>query len=229
MKYKVILLDADETLFDFKAAERKALCLTMQGFGVTCSSEDMAAYAQVNAALWTQFERGEITKQDIFVRRFQFLFDRFGLTGDVEKANQQYLQYIADCSEVFPGACSFVEKLAQHHTLAIVTNGAAYAQKRRFYASKLSKFIPHLYVSEEIGVGKPDPRYFAAVFHDLKILDLKRVLIVGDSLTSDIRGGIQAGIDTCWYNPTRQQNLSDIIPTLEIATYEELYPYLEKE
>jgi len=226
MKYKTILLDADETLFDFRAAERESLTKLMKAYGVECTDADLQAYAAFNAPLWSRFEKGELDKPEIFRSRFQFMLDRFGLSGDPMHMNQQYLTGIADCSKLFDGAESFVKKLSETHTLAIVTNGAEYAQKRRFAASLIRRYIPYLFVSEEIGAAKPDIRYFDAVFHAMDISDKRSVLIIGDSLSSDIQGGINAGIDTCWYNPQRKVNQSCLHPTMEIASYEELYAHL---
>ena len=226
MKYKAILLDADETLFDFRAAEREALTKLMKAYGVECSDTDLQAYDAFNTQLWSRFEKGELDKPEIFRSRFQFMLDRFGLIGDPMHMNQQYLTGIADCSKLFDGAELFVKKLSETYTLAIVTNGAEYAQKRRFASSLIRQYIPYLFVSEEMGAAKPDIRYFDAVFRAMDISDKSSVLIIGDSLSSDIQGGINAGIDTCWYNPQRKVNKSGLCPTMEIASYEELYAYL---
>ena len=227
MKYHTILLDADDTLFDFRAAERQALTEILHEIGVNGSETDIEAYSAFNDSLWRKFERGETTKPEIYKNRFQFLLDRFSLTGDPIELNQAYLKKIADCSVLFDDAQTFVETLSKTFTLAIVTNGAEYAQKRRFSRSSIKPYIKYLFVSEEIGVGKPDIRYFEAVFDEMAITDKGKVLIVGDSLASDILGGLTAGIDTCWFNPDGKVNHTDICPTYEIRALSDLYEYLE--
>lgn len=196
--YKHILFDADNTLFDFDHAERSAFGLTMDAFSVSYDDEIYSRYSAVNARLWREFEQGLLDRDGVLVRRFEMMFPEMAAAAaDINSAFQQHLVAQA---VLLPHALELCEKLSRVAALSIVTNGVGASQRRRIEASGIAPYFPRLFISEEIGVPKPDIRFFTHVLDALGNPDLDTVLIVGDSLTSDIRGGMNAGIATCWLN-----------------------------
>ena len=201
-RYQTVLLDADNTLFDFNASEELALHAVLRDRGYTPDERTVNIYLQINSALWDAFARGEVKQEFLLVERFRRFEQAMGGNNDPERFNVDYQKALAANGVLFPGAEELCRSLsAAGCALAIVTNGATIAQKGRFYASPLAQIIPHLFISQEIGVGKPDPLFFDHVCRTMKIVDRSTVVVVGDSLSSDILGGNQAGIDTIWYNP----------------------------
>ena len=162
-------------------------------------------------------------------RRFAALLRALGRTGDAAALNRAYLDHLGEGSYLLPGAQALCRALAPRCTLAIVTNGVARAQRRRFEASPLNGLIPWLFISEELGASKPDPAFFAPVLRTLGNPDPRRVLMVGDNLLADIQGGIQAGLDTAWYNPGRLPGDPAIVPTWEVDGYAALQALILKE
>ena len=198
-RYEVVLFDADHTLFDFDRAEREALRQTLEEAGLPADGETEARYLSINRALWNRLDRGEVRREWLVVERFAALLR------------------------------ALCRARAPRCTLAIVTNGVARAQRRRFEASPLNGLIPWLFISEELGASKPDPAFFAPVLRTLGNPDPRRVLMVGDNLLADIQGGIQAGLDTAWYNPGRLPGDPAIVPTWEVDGYAALQALILKE
>lgn len=165
----------------------------------------------------------------LVVERFAALLRALGRTGDAAALNRAYLDHLGEGSYLLPGAQALCRALAPRCTLAIVTNGVARAQRRRFEASPLNGLIPWLFISEELGASKPDSAFFAPVLRTLGNPDPRRVLMVGDNLLADIQGGIQAGLDTAWYNPGRLPGDPAIVPTWEVDGYAALQALILKE
>ena len=218
-RYSVVLLDADNTLFDFDLAEHKALRLALEAHGIPCTQEAEETYVAVNRDLWAAFDRGEITQPDLVVARFARTLDALGLTGDADALNRDYLARLGEQSDLLPGALEFCEALAPHCTLALLTNGVASVQHGRLSRSPIGRFFPHPFISQELGCQKPQPEFFSAVFRALDLTDLSRAVMVGDTLGSDILGGIRAGVDTVWFNPKHLPGRADIAPTHTVECF----------
>ncbi len=220
-RYDYILFDADHTLFDFDRAEREALhrVLRRRGYPLEAAEE---RYLALNRDLWARFDRGEIRREVLIVERFARLAREFGRTDDPEELNLEYLTCLGEGAYLLPGAEALCRTLAESCTLAIVTNGVALAQRGRFRRSPLRDIIPWLFISEEIGASKPDPAFFRAVFGVLGLEDLRRVLMVGDNLLADVKGGLDAGVDAVWYNPRRLPPQGEIVPTYDLGGFQEL-------
>ncbi len=201
MKYEWLLFDADDTLFDFSKAEANALKWTLEQSLIPFLPEYVKMYAHFNQQVWKELERGTITSQELRVRRFQLFFENAGLDNDPALVSVLYMQNLALGTDLFEGAIEVVKALQKRCHLALVTNGLKDVQRPRLERSLLKGCFEKVFISEEIGIAKPARGFFDAVFAAINQPDPKKVLIIGDSLTSDIRGGMEYGIDTCWYNP----------------------------
>lgn len=225
-KYDYILLDADNTLWDFDLAEHLALQQALQYYGISCTPEVETCYVEINSALWAAFDRGEIQQQDLAVQRFAQLLETIGREGSPSAMNHTYLTKLGEQGVALEGADGFCRQLAEHCTLAIVTNGLSLAQHGRFDRCTMKDCISKLYISQEIGHSKPQKAFFDHVLTDLGITDLGRVLVIGDSLSSDILGAKQAGLDAIWFNPKEKPCPDHLSPVLIAKGFEEMAEYI---
>ena len=221
-RYDFVLLDADETLFDFTRSEMEALNKVLTERGYDTDEETIALYLKINSALWDANARGEVDQDFLTVERFAAFMRVKGGEHDPRKFNQDYLEALGSGCHLLPGAEEFCRTLRDGGCkLAIVTNGLPTAQWGRFNRSPLKEIIPHMFVSMELGCQKPQPEYFDKVCDALGIRDRSRAVVVGDNLRSDIQGGINAGIDTMWYAPGGQPEPEYPKPTYTVRNYEE--------
>lgn len=222
-RYAIYLLDADNTLFDFGKAEKNAFRRTFEALsGRPCTEELYACYSRLNSALWEALERGEITKPQLQQTRFARFLREQGLSGDGDAWNEAYLDRLAEGNFLFDGAEETCRRLSAHAPLYIATNGVTRVQKRRLRESAIAPYVSGIFVSEEAGAEKPSRIYFAHVFRQLGQPPREKVLMVGDSLTSDMTGGRNYGIDTCWYNPKEKPLPGDCAVTWQIARLSDL-------
>ncbi|WP_172194389.1 YjjG family noncanonical pyrimidine nucleotidase [Saccharibacillus qingshengii] len=225
--YRYLLFDADDTLLDFRRCEREALAGAMKEDGWDTDFDScLACYTAINRALWTDYEQNRITQNELRGERFRRLFAQLGVDGDSEAFASAYLRYFAAGSFVTPDARAVCDALKPAFDLSIITNGVSDVQFSRIQGSELKAYFDHIVVSDDAGSAKPAPAIFDYALKKIGCTDKSQALIVGDSLSSDIRGGYEYGIDTCWYNPERLPNNSGIAPTYEIAQLTELIPLL---
>jgi 2-haloacid dehalogenase len=224
--YRYLLFDADGTLFDFDRAEGEALRQTLQHHDLPWSGRTRDLYRDINQNLWQDFEQGLVGKDRLQTERFRRLLQKVPLPGDPDVINASYVKALGCCGFLFEGAEDICRRLAADYKLAIITNGLAGVQYPRFEKSPLAEIISDIFISEEIGYQKPQPEFFTQVLDALQIKDRQSALVIGDSLTADIKGGINAGIDTCWYNPRHLPQDSQIRPTYEIDRLEALFTLL---
>ncbi|MDA3813047.1 MAG: YjjG family noncanonical pyrimidine nucleotidase [Candidatus Cloacimonetes bacterium] len=221
MKYKLVLFDADGTLFDFDTTEMEAFEKTFKQFGVSENLQQLhKEYEIINMAIWRDFEQKKITSEKLRIERFQRFFTKEDLQLDPKVISPIYLKYLSEGTHLLPGAEKIVSFLFGKCELALATNGLADVQNPRFADSELAKYFQHIFISEEIGHPKPDPEFFQHIF--AKLPHKESAIIIGDNLTSDIKGGNDFGIDTCWYNPNKYNNNSGISPKFEINDLSEL-------
>ncbi len=216
---KVVLWDIDGTLLNFAAAEKAAIrkCFAIHEMGL-CTDEMLAQYVEINHKYWKMLERGEMSKPDILVGRFREFFAGQGL--DITKApafNADYQIYLGDTVCFEENAVEVIHALQGRVRQFAVTNGTLVAQTRKLKNSGLDQLLEKAFISDEIGVEKPMQGFFDAVWEGIGSYEKDEVLIVGDSLTSDMQGGVNAGIVTCWYNPKRLANTSGLHLDYEIA------------
>lgn len=185
-------------------------------------SYHLKIYQEINTVLWKEFEQGLITQEKLNVERFKRLSDRLKVNFDETNFAKSYIEHLADASFLYDDTIDLIENLNNFYKLAIVTNGLTFVQDRRIRKSIISKYFDTIVISEEILISKPNPKIFEYALKNIKHTDKSKVLIVGDSLTSDIQGGINFSIDTCWYNPNIIINKTSIKPTYEISNFNEL-------
>lgn len=220
-RYTHLFFDADNTLFDFNQAEQQALINTLLEFNVILNPELNQLYTETNKQLWKQVEQGIITFEDVKRSRFKPIVKHLDLPITAIQMNERYQHHLSMMHILFEQTYEVVERLADKYTLMIITNGLAAVQNKRILASTIYPFLHQVYISEEIGHQKPDPAFFDYILQEQQ-LSPEQILIIGDSLMADIQGGMNSGIDTCWFNATGQDASELIIPTYEIKTLNEL-------
>lgn len=218
MKYEWILFDADETLFSFNSY--LGLKPLLSRYGVEFSEEDYAAFQAVNKPLWVEYQEKKINAKELQTRRFAHLS---ALTGqDPLVLNQELMAQMALVSTPLEGVMDMLSALVGKVKMGIITNGFHALQQKRLENTKTTDFFEMVVVSEIVGAAKPAPEIFEYAFERIEDLNKSSVLMVGDTLTSDILGGNQVGIDTCWFNPQQQPNDTTIQPTYEIQHIRQL-------
>ena len=224
-KYYCILFDADNTLLNFDAAESKALAETLVNYGIEPDAETVQTYRTINEELWRQLEKGQIRREKLLNERFSRFLKAIDAAGDGAEMNRYYLEQLSTHPDLMNAeVLDVLRELSEVATLAIVSNGAQMVQTRRLAESGVMNFMEDVFVSEKMDSEKPNRKIFDTALRSLGVENRERVLMVGDSLTSDIQGGINAGLDTCWYNPNHAENPGKVVPTYEISSLEELYP-----
>lgn len=217
-----VLLDLDDTILDFKLSEHTALQQTLGQFGLTPTEEVCSRYSAINKSFWEMLERKEITRAQLRPGRFEVLFKEYGLEADPMEVANCYEKNLSSGHFLLPGAEDALKILAQHYKLYIVSNGNLHVQRGRLQHSGILPYFRGCFISEEMGASKPDPLFFQNAFARIPDFDPSRAIIVGDSLTSDILGGIQAGISTCWVRLPGRKEREDIRPDYTISALFEL-------
>lgn len=228
-KYRWIIFDADGTLFDYDRAELSALTRTFGQYELSFDGEVHRRYERINARLWLAFERGEVSSKRLRVERFEELLQDLNPDLCPSQFSDEYLLNLGRETALLPGAEKVVKRLSRDFDLMLATNGIAQVQHSRFGASSLKPYFKSLVISDEIGIAKPEPRFFSEVFARAGNPQKAEVLMVGDSLSSDIAGGVGFGIDTCWFNPSGQTNDSSIVPTYEIGDLRQIFEIVKDE
>ena len=226
-KYDVFLFDADGTLFDYDKAEENALKIMFDNCKFNYSENIRSKYRGINSQVWESYEKGEISKTELQTLRFLRLFNDIGVYYDAKIFNEKYLNELGKGSFLIDGALGICKKITScNKSIYIVTNGILATQKARIEHSKIKEYISDFFVSEFIGFQKPHSQYFEYVFSHIPHIEKDRFLIIGDSLSADIAGGNNAGIDSCWFNKSGDINSTNILPTYEINKLNELNKYI---
>ena len=228
-RYTTLLLDADETIFDFLKGERTSLRQVLRARGLPHGDDILERYHWINDGLWHAFERKEITKEALKRERFARLAKESGFPPglDIGKLNADYLAQLGESDYLLPGARAFLNKLKDGgYDLVLITNGVARTQLRRLEKSGLSPLFSHVFVSEAVGAQKPLRAFFDAVLAAVDETDPAKLLVIGDSLGSDIQGAANAGLDCVWFNPKGNTNDRGLPVALEAKTYGEIEAFL---
>ena len=223
-----LFLDLDDTILDFHKAERIALAATIRDFGVQPTEDVLSRYHTINKWHWEQLELGTMTRQEVLVGRFNMLFEEQGIAVDPTAVARAYEKNLGIGHYFLPGAEEAVDTLSKKYRLFLASNGTASVQKGHMTSANLYRFFEKVFVSQEIGHNKPSKAYFDSCFSQIPDFDPARAMIVGDSLSSDILGGINAGIKTCWVNPSHGKVENGIQPDFEIEALHQLPALLEQ-
>lgn len=221
-RYNNILIDADDTLLDFHKAEREGFKKVFIENNLEYNEYIFKTYKKINSYLWSEFEKGRISKEDITSNRFKILFENLSIQSDDVYIRKEYQKALGEGYYLIDGALELCEALYLKCSLYCVTNGLVQTQQSRFKGAKLNKYFKDIFVSEKVGYQKPSIEYFNYVFNHIPNIDLSKTIIIGDSLSSDIQGGNNAGIDTCWFNPKGIKNETGLKITYEISKLDEL-------
>ena len=218
MKYTTLLLDLDETLFDFSKSEKFAIDKLMEKYNIPVTEENRRLYSEINDEKWKRLERGELTRPQLFRERFADFFEKTGVTADTDEANLSYMTFLSQASFILGGALETCEKLNENYSLYLVTNGTKIVQNGRLNGSPIMKYIKDVFISEEIGFNKPQKEYFNYVLEHIEEKDRTKILVVGDSLSSDIAGAENSGLDSCWVNRKNQNTENAATYTVSCIT-----------
>lgn len=228
-KYQTLLFDVDDTLLDFGAAENLALHRLFEEQKMCLTTEIKAEYQKINQDLWKSFEEGKISRDEVINTRFAILFEKYGHEVDGILVEKKYRHYLEEGAQLVQGAFELITQLQKCYDLYIVTNGVSQTQYKRLQKSGLHPFFKDIFVSEDTGFQKPMKEYFEYVFARIPHFSVEKALIIGDSLSADMKGGQLAGLDTCWFNPAMKANDTGMKPTYEIQRLDELYHILQVE
>jgi YjjG family noncanonical pyrimidine nucleotidase len=222
MIYEWLLFDADGTLFDYDRAEASALRRTFEEMGRPFEPGHAEVYRRINGQIWLEFEQGRISQERLRTRRFELLFDAVGVELQPAAFSTRYLRNLAQGTDLIDGALDVIQALHGRMGLMLITNGLQEVQRPRFARSALNGYFAGLVISEEVGAAKPDARIFDVAFERMGHPRREAVLMVGDSLTSDMRGAADYGIDSCWFNPGQGPRDPDVEVGYEIRDLCEL-------
>ena len=226
MNKPLVFLDLDDTILDFHWAEQRALSRTFREAGLDPKPEILDRYSDINRSQWELLERGILTREQVLVRRFELLFEEQGIPASAEDLGCRYEELLADGHQFIPGAEKLLQELQGKARLFLASNGCAAVQEARIASSGIGPFFEDIFISELMGADKPSEAYYSRCIARIPDYDPSRAVMVGDSLTSDILGGLRSGMHTCWLNPQRRPGRPDIVPEAEILSINELLPFL---
>ena len=229
MTYKFLLFDLDHTLLDFDAAEDVALTQLLKEEGVADIQAYKDYYVPMNKSLWKDLELKKITKKELVNTRFSKLFSHFGIEKDGVYLAERYQFYLAQQGQVFSGAMELLDSLIDRgYELYAATNGITTIQTGRLAQSGLAPYFNQVFISEQLQTQKPDALFYEKIGQQIDGYSKEKTLMIGDSLTADIQGGNNAGIDTIWYNPHHLENNTQAQLTYEVDSYQDLLDCLDK-
>ena len=214
---KFVFLDLDDTILDFHKAEQVALTNALIHFGIEPTQSTLDLYHRINKAQWERLERGELTREEVKVERYRILYSMLGIDLSPKDTTAYYESQLAIGHYFIDGALDLLEQLHSKYSLYIASNGAEKVQNSRLASAGIEKYFDNIFISENLGYNKPDKRFFENCFEYIDNFDKSKAVIIGDSLTSDIKGGKNAEIKTIWYNPKRIANKTDIKPDFEVS------------
>lgn len=226
--FDILFIDLDDTVLDFKKAEAVAISKTIGAFGIEPTPEVLRRYHLINKAHWERLERKEITREQVLVGRFAVLFQETGVVADPVLCARTYEGNLSQGHYFLPGAPEALAQLSQKYRLFLASNGTSRVQAGRLESAGISHYFENIFISQDVGANKPDKAYFERCFAQIPDFAPQKAMIVGDSLSSDILGGKNAGIATCWVNPEGKEAPADLQPDYQIKSLAELDGLLQR-
>lgn len=223
----IVLLDLDDTILDFQTAEAGAIRRAFAALDIPVTDALIARYSDINRQHWELLEEGKLTREQVLVRRFDVLFAELGLDRSGAEAAARYENELCRGHWFMPGAEALLDAIGEKYRLVIVSNGVEKVQEARLASAGIAPRFAHIFLSERLGAEKPSAAFFARALSQIPDFDPARAVLVGDSLTSDIRGAKNAGLRAVWYNARRRSPRADIVPDYVICDLAELPPLLE--
>ena len=225
---KNIMLDLDDTILDFHKAEKIALTTTLKKIGIEPTEDVIKLYSKINLAHWKRLEVGELTRHEVLHGRFTELFNTLGVTGDCYEAQRIYEWELGTRHYFLDGGLELLVALSEKYDVYLASNGTDIVQTRRIASAGIEKYFKDLFISQRIGFDKPNPEYFRLCFERIPDFKKEETVIIGDSLTSDIKGGILAGIRTVWFNPRGLAAPSELTPDFDVRTLDVIPEIIDK-
>ena len=222
---KNIFLDLDDTILNFTAGEAKALSQTLREAGIEPTEAILDRYHIINTAHWELLEEGRLTRDEVLVQRFEQLFRELGVNHSGKAISERYEVLLSCQHDFMPGAEQLLKDLSSRYDLYLASNGAAAVQNPRLNDAGLRPYFKDIFISEEMGADKPSKAFFDACFAAIPGFRLEETVMVGDSLTSDIRGGLNAGLRTVWFNPTARNLVRTFVPAIPSALFRSCSPF----
>ena len=219
---KTVLLDLDDTIFDFKACEREALSAALTKCGLPFSAADITDYSRINDSMWKLLEKGEIKREELRTRRFELFLSRYKTPWEASAFADLYMQMLSQTDVLIDGARELLEYLSAHYDLYAVTNGYVQTQSGRIRQADIGKYFKEIFISQLAGAPKPQKEFFDYCVSHIPAFSPADTVLIGDSPTSDISGGNEYGIFTIRYNPGRLQNPPDKLPKREVYSLSEI-------
>lgn len=227
MRKKILLIDVDDTLLDFTSGEKTAIKLTLDRFGLPTDEKTINEYHEFNEKLWKAYERGEITKPELVIERFSLLLDTLSVSNvSPQEMNAEYFDNLKLQCEYRIGAKEFLDKIKDYYRIVLITNGTTMIQNSRLRLSGLIDKVEKVFISEQLGTKKPELKFFRVVENGVDDFRKEDCVLCGDSLTSDVLGGINYGIPTVWFNPDDKPTDEKIKPSYTVRDFDELYELL---
>lgn len=217
-KFEVILWDVDDTLLDFGLSQAYALRYAFRKYNIDIDDGLIQTYSQINMSYWERLERGEISKKEVLLGRFISLFEYMNITDiDVNVFKDIYQKALGSVYFYRDDAYKLCKELAADFKQYVVTNGVTATQQSKLSLSGFDKIVDGIFISEQIGHPKPSEAFFEKCLEEIPRVSKDKIIIIGDSLTSDMKGGNNIGISCCWYNPNKKENHSDVKIDYEIT------------
>lgn len=229
MAIKHILIDLDDTVYDFHRAEKISISKTLAEFGVEPTEAVVKRYSVINSECWRMLEKGVMTREQILVERFKRLFDELGVGVNADEARRKYETNLSECAYTVEGAMELIHALRGEgkYTVSIASNGTARVQDKRIAKGGIAPLFDRIFISERTGAAKPSLKFFDKCLEVLGAKDRREVIIIGDSLSSDIAGGIAAGIWTCHFNPKGKITVGEIKPDFSVSRLSDVLTVLD--
>ena len=225
---KKVLLDIDDTILDFHTAERNSIRQAFEEFSIPCDESVLRRYSEINLACWRRLELGTMTREEVLTGRFDMLFHEMGIEASAQEVQDRYEALLESGHYFVPGAPELLEELYPFYDLYLISNGNIVTQESRLKSAGIGPYFKGIFISEQLGANKPSKAFFDACFSAIPGFHREDAVIVGDSLSSDILGGANAGVRTCWFNPGHLQTEGEVLPDYEFHALSELPELLRK-